>query len=194
MSSIKGFLSVLSSVFKFRLPDIQDSFILMDLLWSFELERPPRSPNPPSWDLVKVLAFVRDSRFEPLSSCDFHFLTMKVLFLLSLATAKRVSELHALSRRVAFQGKDLSLSYLPEFVAKTECERNPLPQFFIVKSLEDFVGDLLEDRLLCPARAVRIYLECTASLAPRPRTLFVSPSCPTRTLSKNAVFFLASGY
>ena len=78
---------------------------------SFELERPPRSPNPPSWDLVKVLIFLRDARFEPLTSCDFHFLTMKVLFLLSLATAKRVSELHVLSRRVAFLGKDLSFLF-----------------------------------------------------------------------------------
>ena len=115
--------------------------------------------------------------------------TMKVLFLLSLATTKRVSELHALSRWVAFQGKDLSLSYLPEFVAKTEPERNPLPQFFVVKSLEDFVGELPEDRLLCPVRAVCIYLEPVASIAPRPRALFVSPSCLTRALSKNALSF-----
>ena len=114
---------------------------------------------------------------------------MKVLFLLSLATAKRVSELHALSRRVAFQGKDLSLSYLPEFVAKTESEHNPLPRLFVVKSLEDFVVDLPEGRLLCPVRAVRIYLERTASIAPRPRALFVSASCPTRALSKNALSF-----
>ena len=180
---------MLSSVFKFRLPDFQDSFILKDLLRSFELERPPRSPNPPSWDLVKVLSILRGARFESLTSCDFQFLTMKLLFLLSLATAKRVSELHALSRRVAFQGKDLSLSYLPEFVAKTESERNPLPRFFIVKSLEDFVGDLPEDLLLCPARAVRIYLESTASIAPRSRALFVSPSCPMCALSKNALSF-----
>ena len=44
-----------------------------------------------------------------------------VLFLLSLATAKRV-ELQAISCRVASQGHDLSLAYLPEFVAKTESE------------------------------------------------------------------------
>ena len=114
---------------------------------------------------------------------------MKVLFLLSLATAKRISELHALSRQIAFQGKDLSLSYLPEFVAKAESERSPLPRFFVVKSLEDFVGDLPEDRLLCPVHTVHIYLERAASIAPRPRALFVSPSCPTRALSKNALSF-----
>ena len=103
--SIKGFWSMLTSVFKFRLPEIQDSFIIKDLIRSFEQERPPRSPNPPSWDLVKVLSFLRDAWFEPLTTCNFHMLTMKVLFLLFLATAKRASELHALSRWVAFQGK-----------------------------------------------------------------------------------------
>ena len=60
--------------------------------------------------------------------------------MLSLATAKRVSELQALSRSAAFCGKILSLSYLPEFVAKTESERNPLPRSFLVRSLEEFVG------------------------------------------------------
>ena len=50
---------------------------------------------------------------------------MKVSFLLALVTAKRVGELQALSSCVADHGPDLSLSYLPEFVAKTESERNP---------------------------------------------------------------------
>ena len=39
---------------------------------------------------------------------------MKVLFLLFLVTAKRVGEFQAISCRVAFQGHDLSLAYLPE--------------------------------------------------------------------------------
>ena len=55
--------------------------------------------------------------------------------------------------------------------------------------MEDFVGDLPEDRLLCPVRAIHIDLDLTASVSPRPRSLFVSPSCPTRALSKNALSF-----
>ena len=55
--------------------------------------------------------------------------------------------------------------------------------------MEDFVGDLPEDRLLCPVRAVRVYLRCTEALLPRPRTLFVSPSCPSRVLSKHALSY-----
>ena len=38
--------------------------------------------------------------------------------------AKRVGELQALCFRVAFKGPDLSLSYLPEFVAKTKSEES----------------------------------------------------------------------
>ena len=40
VSSINGFRSMLSSVFKFRLLEIQGSFIIKDLLRSFELECP----------------------------------------------------------------------------------------------------------------------------------------------------------
>ena len=79
---------------------------------------------------------------------------MKVSFLLALATAKRVGDLPALSCRVAFRGPDLSLAYLSEFVAKTESEQNPLPRSFLVKSLEEFVGDLPGECLLCLVRAV----------------------------------------
>ena len=53
----------------------------------------------------------------------------------------------------------------------------------------ELVGDLLEERLLCPVKAVRMYLDTTASLAPRPRSLFVSPRCPSWSLSKNALSY-----
>ena len=72
---------------------------------------------------------------------------IKVSFLLALATAKRVGEHQALSFRVASRGPDISLAYLLEFVAKTESERNPLPHSFLVRSLEEFVGNLPEERL-----------------------------------------------
>ena len=189
VSAVKGFRSMLTSVFKYRLPELSDYFLLRDLIRSFELERPVRSPCPPTWDLYRVLECLRGPVFEPLASKDLRMVPCKVLFLFSLATAKRVSELQALSRSVAFSGKDLSLSYLPEFVAKTESERNPLPHSFLVRSLEDFVGDLPEDRLLCPVRALCVYLRCTEALCPLPRALFVSPSCPSRALSKNALSY-----
>ena len=189
VSTVKGFRSMLTSVFKYQLPELSDHFLLRDLIRSFELERPVRSPCPLTWDLCRVLEYLRGPVFEPLASKDLCTVTCKVLFLLSLATAKRVSELQALSRSVAFSAKDRFFSYLPEFVAKTDSERNPLPRSFSVRSLEDFIGDLPEDRLLCPVRAVRVYLRCTEALRPFPRALFVSPSCPSRALSKYALSY-----
>ena len=97
---------------------------------------------------MKVLWLLRCPTSEPLSSLPLQVATMKVLFLLSLATARRVGELQTVSFRVAFQGDDLSLSYLPEFIAKIESEHNPLPRSFLVRSLSQFVGDLPEERLL----------------------------------------------
>ena len=110
-------------------------------------------------------------------------LTRKVLFLLSLATARRVGELQALSSQVSSSGDDLFLSYLSEFWAKTESSVRPLPRSFPVRSLSDFMGSLLDEILLCPVRALRLYLSRTASLPSRPHSLFVSPRAPSRSLS-----------
>ena len=63
----------------------------------------------------------------------------------------------------------MSLAYLPEFVAETESERAPLPRSFLVRSLEEFVGDLPEECLLCLVQAVWTYLTVMSSIAPRPR-------------------------
>ena len=135
---------------------------------------------------MEVLSFLRGPPFETLSSRPLQVVTMTVLFLLSLATAKRVGELQAVSPRVAFQGDILSLSYIPEFVAKIEY---PIPWSFLVRFLARFLGGLLNDHFLCPVRAVGIYLALTSYFSPRPRSLFVSPRHLSRSLSKNAYLF-----
>ena len=108
---------------------------------------------------------------------------------MSLASARRVGELQAVSKNVSFSGSDAFLSYLPEFRAKTESAVNPLPRSFCVRSLNSFVGDLPDELLLCPVRAIRSYLSQTSSIAPHPRTLFVSPRSTSCSLSKNALSF-----
>ena len=145
--------------------------------------------RPPSWGLSKVLHFLISGAFEPLRDALLRALSKKVLFLLALATAKRVGELQALSRIVPFIGGDACLSYVPEFMAKSESLSRSIPRSFLVKSLSDFAAGLDDDLLLCPVRALCIYLDRTLSLAPSRSRLFVSPSCPTRAMSKNAVSF-----
>ena len=101
-----------------------------------------------------------------------------------------MGEHQALLSCVVFQGPDICLSYLPEFVARMKSVRNPLPCFSLVRSLSEFVGDLPKEHLLCPVYAVRIYLDTTTSLTPRPLSLFVSLRCLLRALSKNALLLL----
>ena len=180
---------MLSGVFRFILPELSCYFVLHDLLRSFHLERPLPSSRVPPWDLLLVPRFLSGSPFEPLSSCSLRDLTQKVLFLVSLASARRVGELQAVSRDVSLSGSDLYLSYLPEFRAKTESSPNPLPRSFCVRSLSDFVGDLPDELRLCPVRALHLYISRVSSVSPCPRTLFVSPRSPSWSLSKNALSF-----
>ena len=145
------------------------------------MEALPRPIIPPAWDLSMVLRFLNSSTFEPLHLCSLWNLTKKVLFLVSLATAKRVGELQGVSRCVSFIAPDACLSYVKEFVAKTESSSNPLPCSFLVRSLADFTAGLEDDLLLCPVRALQVYLHQTGSLSPPLRHLFMSPRLPSRS-------------
>ena len=108
---------MLSAVFKFPLPEISTSPILKDLIRSFEISSTRPLFPPPPWDLDKVLEYLSGPPFEPLAKAWFLDKTKKALFLLAMATAKRVSELQALSFSVSFQGEDLVLYYDPFFRA-----------------------------------------------------------------------------
>ena len=68
------------SVFKYRVPELLDSFVLRDFIHSIEIERPRRPMGPPSWDLVKVLTYLRGSVFEPLSSKPLRVVMKKIAF------------------------------------------------------------------------------------------------------------------
>ena len=75
---------------------------------------------------------------------------------------------------------DACLSYIPQFVAKSESLTRSIPRSFLVKSLADFAAGLDNDLLLCPVRVLRLYLLQARSLSPGHHRLFVS---------KNAVSF-----
>ena len=188
LSTIKGYRAMLAAVFKFPLPEISSSPVLKDLVRSFEISAPRPIFPPPPWDLDKVLEFLSGPPFEPLARASFLDKTKKALFLLAMATAKRVSELQALSFSVSFQGEDLVLYYDPFFRAKTESVINPLPRSVVVPSLSDFAGDLPE-RLHCPVRTVKYLRKAARSASFIPPRLFVSPKNPKRSMSKNAMSF-----
>ena len=115
VSTIKGYRAMLSSVFKFCLPEISSSPILKDLVRSFEISAPRPLHHTPPWDLDKILEYLSGPPFEPLAEASFRNKTRKALFLLAMATAKRIGELQALSFSVSYRGDDLVLHYDPFF-------------------------------------------------------------------------------
>ena len=192
ISSLHGYRSVLSAVFRFHLPSLSSDPVIRDLLCSFRLSSAGRVLHPPAWDLSTVLTYFVLPAFEPLSQASFRALTLTTLFLLALATAKRVGELQALSSIVTFVAGVACLSYIPQFVARSESLTRSIPRS-LVTSLADFAAGLITDLLLCPIRALRLYLLRARSLSPGRHRHFVSPRRPSCSMSKNAVLFLFGG-
>ncbi|XP_064119050.1 NFATC2-interacting protein-like [Macrobrachium nipponense] len=87
---------MLAAVFRHRNLNLSDNKDLQDLR-SFETTK-EKLQSSPAWNLDVVLKFLMINRFEPLKETSFKDLTMKTLFLISLATAKRVSEIQAFSK------------------------------------------------------------------------------------------------
>ena len=85
--------------------------------------------------------------------------------------------MQALSRIVSFSSSSAGLSYVPEFLAKTETAVHPLPRTFVIQSLGDFAAGLQKDLVLCPVQSLSEYIASTSNFVNRPRRLFVSPRC-----------------
>ena len=115
------------------------------------------------------------SPFEPLSTCDMKYLTWKTVFLLALATASRVSELHALSvneNNLRVDNSGIRLLPNLQFLAKTQRVNKAWKPYFI-PIFDSYASDP-EDILLCPCRALRIYLDRTRSLRGNVENLFLT--------------------
>ncbi|XP_068226398.1 uncharacterized protein [Palaemon carinicauda] len=74
--TIKGYRSMLASVFRHRGLDLSNNKDLQDLLKSFETTKERRLATP-GWNLDMVLRFLMSERFEPLQSASFKDLTLK---------------------------------------------------------------------------------------------------------------------
>ena len=147
---------------------------LSHLIKAFTSARPPGRPRVPEWDLSRVLRILRSAEFEPPrwdTQQNRMRCTWKTVFLLALATSSRRGELQALSRSprdLIFSDAGMSMRVVPGFLAKTAVPgMDPAP--FMIPSLEPFSGRDTADRLLCPVRMVRKYLEFTGGLTPKAR-------------------------
>ena len=102
LSTIKGYKSMLSSVFKHRGIELASNSDIWDLIKSFTTTKSPVDTKSIAWNLDVVLKFLSGPPFEPLMSACLRGVIRKALSLLALSTAKRVGELYALDREVGF--------------------------------------------------------------------------------------------
>ena len=99
--------------------------VLSELIRSFELQRPVRRFLTPKWDLSWVLVCLQNAPYEPLHKASKLHVTIKTVFLLALATAKRCSEIHVLAmdaNHLRFNQSDGSVSLIVQtgFLAKNQ--------------------------------------------------------------------------
>jgi hypothetical protein len=155
--TIKGYRSAIARVYRLcglRNPS-QDPH-LSNLVNNFSLERPRNIQLFSKWSIDVVLMYISKTPFEPLDSATLENLTLKTVFLVTLALAGRVSEIHALSARKDCrrfnQDESVSLLSFPGFLAK-----NALPE----RGNQQYVLRPLPESLLCPVRALKVYLKRT---------------------------------
>ena len=146
----------------------------------------------PTWVVTLVLQSLTQALYEPLRTSDECFLAQKTLFLLALASAKQIGELHALLRCI-FHSRDwgeVSFTFVAGFVAKTQDPSSSVPWFegFTVPALPN-TNTNRNGRLLCPVQAVRCYLDRTAAHRPRCERLFVTAGRSVKEIVKDTVSF-----
>ena len=192
VSAVKGCCSALNSVLALKGRDLAVSREITTLLRSFSRSVNPAELRPPAWDVALVLQSLTGAPYEPLRTCEERFLAQKALFLLALASAKRIGELHTLSYRVSHTRDwgEVSFAFVTGFVAKTQDPSSLAPRFegFSVPALPNARKNR-NGRLLCPVRAVKVYLDRTASHRPRCERLFVTAGRSKKEIAKTTVSF-----
>ena len=135
---------------------------ILELIRAMELKRPVFLSLTPKWDLAHVLWSFTKSPYGHLDQSSLQFLTWKAAFLLTMASAKPKSKIHALlveTRHLRFNSSESSVTLLcqQEFLAKNQLT-SMASKSFKVKSLSKTCGQDDEDSFLCPVRALKFYL------------------------------------
>ena len=192
VSAVKGYSSALNSVLALKGWDLASSREITMLLRSFSRSVDPVELRPPACDVPLVLQSLTGAPYEPLRTCEERFLAQKMLFLLALASAKRIGELHALSNCVSHTRNwgEVSFSFVTGVVAKAQDPFSLAPRFegFSVPALPKARNNC-NGRSLCPVQAVRRYLDRTGEHRPRCERLFVTAGRSKKEISKTTVSF-----
>ena len=163
------------------------SSVLTRLCRSFFLKRPPVKSLLPAWSLPSVLGALSKAPFEPLHKASLHFLSIEAAFLVAIASGHRVSTLQALSidpGHIRWEPNGVRLVPRADFIAKNQSPTSQSVEIFL-PSISSF-SSVEEDKVWCPVRALKWYLDRTKSKRSS-TSLFVTSIEPFRAVSKASI-------
>ena len=191
VSTIKSYVSAIKFPLQLILKkDITDcpayAKFMRGLVALFPVER----PRPVAWNLDVVLAYLKG--LEPLQEMQPEIIFSKCLFLVAVATGRRVSELASLGWDDPFlrlSTSSASMIYTPNFLGKNETPIS-LHAPIMIQAVSSSASDA-EERFVCPVRALYHWREYVKKNPRRdPLQLFQLPSgtkASTREISKHLV-------
>ncbi|XP_073432369.1 uncharacterized protein [Dendrobates tinctorius] len=174
VSTLKVHVSALGALFNYN---VAANRWVTRFISACQRAEPVHVPRLPAWNLTLVLDAFTQAPFEPISSASVKCLSLKTAMLVALVSARRVSDLHALSVDPPFLSttRDSLIlktdpSYLPKRATKFHRSQEIcLPSFYENPSTQD------EEKYhtLDVKRAVLAYLDRTSPWR-QSRSLFVS--------------------
>ena len=157
--TVGGYIAALSKwhrrIHGKRLCDIEE---VANIRKATVIARPPRKISFQSWSLPLVLDSLIHEPYEPMIGCQLKFLCHKTAFLVAVSTARRSSELGALSvdeSKFLIRPRGIEVGYVPGFVPKN-ARINYAGKTIVIPKFED-MASCEEEVMMCPVRAVKCY-------------------------------------
>ena len=192
VNTVRGYRSAIAAIHS-GFPDggsISTSVSLNQLIKGMFLERPTVRTLVPPWSLSSVLETLAGPPFEPLHRCSLKLLTLKTVFLVSLASGRRRGAIRALSTapgHLIFLPHGVRLVPQPSFLAKNQTLEF-LPHPIFIPKISTF-SSVLEDKVWCPVRALLWYFDKTKGFraASGEKALFITHQAPHRQASLSTI-------
>ena len=93
--TLMGYSTALSSFYSTSVLCLPKQ-VFTNLYRSFKRDRAPALRTLPAWDLAVILESLKQHPYEPMSVAQLKYVTLKTVFLIALASARRRSEIHAM--------------------------------------------------------------------------------------------------
>ena len=186
-STIAGYKSAIAAIHR-GFPDgttVSSNTDLSTLIKGlFVVSARPRTLNE-TWDLPTVLKYLAGPPFEPIHTAPLRSVAVKTAFLLQLASARRGSWVHSCRIDAChLRWENGGVRLLPSLLLDKNQSVSFTPSEVFLLSLKEFSPD---DKVHCPVRALKWYLELTKPLRGDEKALFIRSREPYTKATKSTV-------